>query len=168
MKLIYAMTAFCILLLCSCKSQMGQSKTDFDYASYIGRQSNHTDSLFSTLIVGQEQTIDKLSNLKVENTTTYYTLPDSGGKQYPIVVSTTKADKDEQQQIRSYMELAATMTAMQHTIDSLINAVDSALRQSSETKEVSWWDAQKHNLFMIALGAVLVMLLFLICRLRKK
>lgn len=147
---------------------MEQTQTDFDYTSYLEEQSSHTDSLFATLLTGQEETIDRLSNLKVENTTTYYTLPDSGGKQYPIVISTTKADKTEQEQEQSYTELSASMAIVQSTIDSLVTIMDSALQQSAETKELSWWDAQKHNILMIAIGAITVLVPFLIYRLRNK
>ena len=168
MKLLYIIIAAYCLLLCSCRSQMEQTQTDFDYTSYLEEQSSHTDSLFATLLTGQEETIDRLSNLKVENTTTYYTLPDSGGKQYPIVISTTKADKTEQEQEQSYTELSASMAIVQSTIDSLVTIMDSALQQSAETKELSWWDAQKHNILMIAIGAITVLVPFLIYRLRNK
>ena len=139
------------LLLISCKSQEAVTEKQTDYSSYFEKQGQKTDSLFAELKLQQQKTTEKLSNLKVENTTTYYTLPDSAGKQYPVYVSTTIANKDEKVNESMFAELSAEMSRMREVIDSLTNAVNAAMNQKEEVTELSWWDLHKWEVFLLVI-----------------
>lgn len=150
MKAKVILLAF-ITLLVSCKSQEVATEKQTDYSSYFDKQEQKTDSLFAQLQMQQQKTTEKLSNLKVENTTTYYTLPDSTGKQYPVYVSTTTANKDEKVNERMFTELSAEMSRMQEKIDSLTNSVNAAMKQKEEVTELSWWDLHKWEVFLLVI-----------------
>ena len=137
------------LLLISCKSQEVVTEKQTDYSSYFEKQGQKTDSLFAELKLQQQKTTEKLSNLKVENTTTYYTLPDSAGKQYPVYVSTTTANKDEKVNESMFAELITEMSRMKEVIDSLTNAVNAAMKQKEEVTELSWWDLHKSGIYSV-------------------
>lgn len=139
------------LLLISCKYQEAVTEKQTDYSSYFEKQGQKTDSLFAELKLQQQKTTEKLSNLKVENTTTYYTLPDSAGKQYPVYVSTTTANKDEKVNESMFAELSAEMSRMMEVIDSLTNAVNVAMNQKEEVTELSWWDLHKWEVFLLVI-----------------
>lgn len=140
-----------ITLLASCKSQEVVTEKQTDYSSYFEKQEQKTDSLFAELQMQQKKTTERLSNLKVENTTTYYTLPDSTGKQYPVYVSTTTANKDEKENENTFTELNAEIWRMQEKIDSLTNAVNAAMKQKEEVTELSWWDLHKWEVFLLVI-----------------
>ena len=139
------------LLLISCKSQEIVTEKQTDYSSYFEKLGQKTDSLFAELKLQQQKTTEKLSNLKVENTTTYYTLPDSAGKQYPVYISTTIANKDEKVNESMFAELSAEMSRMMEVIDSLTNEVNAAMNQKEEVTELSWWDLHKWEVFLLVI-----------------
>lgn len=140
---------FFMALLVSCKSQEKVTEKQTDYSSYFEKQGQKTDSLFAELKLQQQKTTEKLSNLKVENTTTYYTLPDSAGKQYPVYISTTTANKDEKVNESMFAELSAEMSRMMEVIDSLTNAVNASMNQKEEVTELSWWDLHKSCIYSV-------------------
>ena len=140
---------FFMALLVSCKSQETVTEKQTDYSSYFEKQGQKTDSLFAELKLQQQKTTEKLSNLKVENTTTYYTLPDSAGKQYPVYVSTTTANKDEKVNESMFAELSAEMSRMMEVIDSLTNEVNAAMNQKEEVTELSWWGLHKSGIYSV-------------------
>ena len=140
--LLYLLALVC--LLCGCKaSRQTDTKVQRDYSADWQRLSSQMDSLRAGFRLSQQQVTDKLSNLKVEHTTTYYTLPDSTGKQYPVYVSTTKADKDEQTTERIRTEMDACIREMRTIVDSLSRKVDAALKKEQKVRELSWWDLHK-------------------------
>ena len=140
---------FFMALLVSCKSQETVTEKQTDYSSYFEKQGQKTDSLFAELKLQQQKTTEKLSNLKVENTTTYYTLPDSAGKQYPVYVSTTTANKNDKVNENTFTELSAEMNRMQAKIDSLTKSVNAAMQQKEEVTELSWWDLHKNGIYSV-------------------
>lgn len=140
--LLYLLALVC--LLCGCKaSRQTDTKVQRDYSADWQRLSSQMDSLRAGFRLSQQQVTDKLSNLKVEHTTTYYTLPDSTGRQYPVYVSTTKADKDEQTTERIRTEMDACIREMRTIVDSLSRKVDAALKKEQKVAELSWWDRHK-------------------------
>ena len=140
--LLYILSIVC--LLCGCKaSQQTDTKVQRDYSAGWQRLSSQMDSLRAGFQLSQQRVTDKLSNLKVEHTTAYYTLPDSTGRQYPVYVSTTKADKDEQTTERIRTEMEACIRRMKAIVDSLSRKVDAALKKEQKVAELSWWDRHK-------------------------
>ncbi len=140
--LLYILAIVC--LLCGRKtSRQTDTKVQRDYSADWQRLSSQMDSLRAGFRLSQQQVTDKLSNLKVEHTTTYYTLPDSTGRQYPVYISTTKADKDEQTTERIRTEMDACIREMRTIVDSRSRKVDAALKKEQKVAELSWWDRHK-------------------------
>lgn len=163
--LLYLLALVC--LLCGCKtSRQTDTKVQRDYSGDWQRLSSQMDSLRAGFRLSQQQVTDKLSNLKVEHTTTYYTLPDSTGRQYPVYVSTTKADKDEQTTERIRTEMDACIREMRTIVDSLSRKVDAALKKEQKVAELSWWDRHKWKV-MVPVVLVIIATTF-IYKYRKK
>lgn len=164
--LLYVLAIVC--LLCGCKtSQQTNTETHQDYSADWQRLSSQIDSLRAGFQLSQQQVTDKLSNLKVEHTTTYYTLPDSTGKQYPVYISTTKADKDEQTTERIRTEMDAYFRRMEAIVDSLSRKVDAALKKEQKVRELSWWDLHKWKVLVSALVVVVIIIVTFIYKSRK-
>ena len=164
--LLYVLAIVC--LLCGCKaSQQTDTVTHQDYSADWQRLSSQMDSLRAMFQLSQQRVTDKLSNLKVEQTTTYYTLPDSTGRQYPVYVSTTKADKDEQTTERIRTEMDACIREMRTIVDSLSRKVDAALKKEQKVAELSWWDRHKWKVMVSGLVIVVIISGAFIYKLRR-
>ena len=158
-----------VCLLCGCKtSRQTDTKVQRDYSADWKRLSSQMDSLRAGFRQSQQQVTDKLSNLKVEHTTTYYTLPDSTGRQYPVYVSTTKADKDEQTTERIRTKMEACIRRMEAIVDSLSRKVDAALKKEQKVAELSWWDRHKGRVGIGAGMLVLVVVGYMVYRMRRR
>ena len=165
--LLYILALVC--LLCGCKtSRQTDTKVQRDYSADWQRLSSQMDSLRAGFRLSQQQVTDKLSNLKVEHTTTYYTLPDSTGRQYPVYVSTTKADKDEQTTERIRTEMDACIREMRSIVDSLSRKVDAALKKEQKVAELSWWDRHKWRVMVSGLVVVVIIIAAFVYRSRRK
>ena len=139
-----------------------------DYSGDLLGLSRQMDSLRASFELSRRRITDKLSNLKVEHTTTYYTLPDSMGRQYPVYVSTTKADKDEQTSEKVQTDMMATIRKLELRLDSLSSVIEAALREEQKVAEVSWWERHKGYVIGAAFGAVLVVFGWMVYRIRRK
>ena len=159
---------FFMALLVSCKSQETVTEKQTDYSSYFEKQGQKTDSLFAELKLQQQKTTEKLSNLKVENTTTYYTLPDSAGKQYPVYISTTTANKYEKVNESMFAELSAEMSRMREVIDSLTNEINAAMNQKEEVTELSWWGLHKIGIYSVIAVLIIGFIGYLILKHKGK
>ena len=165
--LLYILAIVC--LLCGCKaSKQTDTQVQRDYSGDWRRLSSRMDSLRAGFRLSQQQVTDKLSNLKLEHTTTYYTLPDSTGKQYPVYISTTKADKDEQTTERIRTEMEAYFRRMEAIVDSLSRKVDAALKKEQKVAELSWWDRHKWKVMVSGLVVVVIIIAAFIYRSRRK
>lgn len=91
---------------------------------------------------------DRLSNLKVENTTVFLSPPDSTGKQHVIKESTTTASKHEQERMEIDESLSIILQQFSNQLDTLSNKVDAFLNQKERLIELSWWDL--HNMDVYA------------------
>ena len=169
-RLNHAVIACAIMsaLTYSCKSQEIQTDEAKDYTAYFERQESRTDSMFKKLDAEYKRTSEKLSSLKIENTTTYYTLPDSIGKQYPVVVSTTKADKNEKEKEEMYAELSGVVERLQTQIDSLSELIKGAETKKEKLVELSWWDANKGKVYMTVACVIIALAANLIYKLKRK
>lgn len=161
MKLYNLIILIASFVLVSCQSHEAITDNKTDYSSYFEKQEQKTDSLFAELQLQQKKTTERLSNLKVEHTTTYYTLPDSAGKQYPVYISTTTANKDEKVNESMFTELSAEMLRMQAKIDSLTNAVNAVMQQKEEVAELSWWDIHKGKVIATVVIVIILGTVFL-------
>ena len=96
------------------------------------------DSSFSALYANQNRMTEKLSNLKIENKTTYYTLPDSLGKQHTTKIVETVVNKEDKEVSKEISELRNIVERQSKQIDSLTNTIKSTVQEQSKVKEVSW------------------------------
>lgn len=104
-------------------------------------------------------TTDKLSDLKIENTTVYLSPPDSTGKQYPVKESTTTASKKDQERTEVYETLSITLQQFSNRLDTISNKVNVLLNQKETVLELSWWDLHKDKvyiglIFLIIIGGI--------------
>ena len=161
------MYVLAVLTLASCRTSKNTAQqVNRDYSADFLRLSREFDSLRAGFQLSQRQVTDKLSNLKVEHTTTYYTLPDSAGRQYPVYVSTTKADKDEQTSEKMQTDMMATIRRLDAVVDSLSEKVDEALKEEQKVAEVSWWERHKWRV-LVPVVLVIIVVAF-VYKLRKK
>ncbi len=165
---IFLLYVLAVLTLASCRTSKNTAQqVNQDYSSDFLRLSREFDSLQAGFQMSQRQVTDKLSNLKVEHVTTYYTLPDSAGKQYPVYVSTTKADKDEQTTQQTYTDMMATIRRMELRLDSLSSVIEAALREEQKVAEVSWWDRHKWRV-LVPVVVVIIAVSFAFAFKRRK
>ena len=95
-------------------------------------------------------------------------MPDSTGRQYPVYVSTTKADKDEQTTERIRTEMDAYFRRMEAMVDSLSRKVDAVLKKEQKVAELSWWDRHKWRVMVSGLVVVVIIIAAFVYRFRKK
>ena len=109
-----------------------EKQQQIDYSSELQQLRNSLDSLHIDIDKQSKVTADKLSNLKLENKTVYLSMPDSTGKQYPII-----------SQISS-------------KLDSLYQRVNELSKSSGKTIELSWWDLHKDKIYLSAIITMLI------------
>lgn len=157
----YCLAIFLTAFLYGCKSQQIKGNETGVREETVSRNESNTDSLLLSLSKEQKEMIERLSNLKIENTTTYYTLPDSTGKQYPVYVSQTKADKEEKESKESYAHVDAELQRIIEKMDSMNRVIQEVIDKKEETVELSWWDVNNGKIGVsfafIAVAALLFM-----------
>lgn len=109
---------------------------------------------------------DRLSDLKIENTTVYLSDPDSTGKQYPVKESTTTVSKQEQERTEVDETLSITLQQFSNRLDSLGYKVDAILSQKEKIAELSWWDLHKDKVYIG--NIILIVISWLVYRIRRK
>jgi hypothetical protein len=92
---------------------------------------------------------DRLSDLKIENTTVYLSAPDSAGKQHVVKESITKVSKQEQERTEVDETLSITLQQFSNRLDTINNKVNALLNQREKVIELSWWDLHKDKIYVI-------------------
>lgn len=147
--------AFIILLtlaiwLSSCKTSRNlEMQKQIDYSGDFLYLRNLIESLRLDVNKQTKITTDKLSDLKIENTTVYLSDPDSTGKQYPIKESTTTAFKQEQERTEINETLSLTLQQFSNRLDTISSKVNAILNQKVKVVELSWWDLHKDKAYII-------------------
>lgn len=143
-----------------------ETQKQIDYSGEFSRIQSMIESLRTDVSKQTKITTDKLSDLKIENTTVYLSSPDSTGKQYPIKESTTTASKQEQERTEISETLLLTMQQFSNRLDTISNKVDAVLNQKEKIIELSWWDLHKDKVYLSVI--VLIIVSWLVCRIRSK
>ena len=144
----------------SCKTSRNmETEKQIDYSGDFLYLRNLIESLRLDVNKQTKITTDKLSDLKIENTTVYLSPPDSTGKQYPVKESTTTASKQEQERSEVDETLSITLQQFSNRLDSLSYKVDAVLNQKETVLELSWWDLHKDKvyiglIFLIIIGGI--------------
>lgn len=166
MKALVYITIFLMsgIWLSSCKTSRNiDAQKHVDYSQQFKLIQNTVESLRVDVSKQAKITNDKLSNLKVENTTVYLSPPDSTGKQHVIKESTTTASKQEKERMEIDETLSLTLQQVSSRLDSLDNKIDAMLNQDEKVVELSWWDLHKDAV----IGIIAIIILLIIARLKK-
>ena len=95
-----------------------------------------------------KMTTEKLSDLKIENTTVYLSAPDSIGRQYPVKESTTTASRQDKERTEVDETLSVILQQFSNRLDSINNKVNALLNQKETVIELSWWDLHKDKVYI--------------------
>ncbi len=151
----------------SCKTSRNiETQKQIDYSGDFLYLRNLIESLRLDVNKQTKITTDKLSDLKIENTTVYLSDPDSTGKQYPVKESTTTASKQEQERIEVDETLSITLQQFSNRLDTISNKVNALLNQREKVVELSWWDLHKDKVYIGVI--ILIIICWLAYGLRKK
>lgn len=135
--------------LSSCKSSRNiETHKQVDYSGEFPYLQKVMEELRIGLSKQTKIVNDRLSDLKIENTTVFLSPPDSTGKQHVIKESTTIASKQEQERMEIDESLSITLQQFSNQLDTLSNKVDAFLNQKERLIELSWWDL--HNMDVYA------------------
>lgn len=168
LKILFCSVA-CLLFLLSagCVTPKNINRdTRIDYSDNLRQMQSRMDSLLYNMKLMQRETSERLSNLKIENITTYLSPPDSTGKQYPTVISETKANKEEKENKTTDTKIEVTMQQLVKEVNDLKEQLNAVVSDKEKVKEVSWWQLHKVDLYTILFSLVIVG--WLVYRLRNK
>lgn len=150
----------------SCKTSRNiETQKQIDYSGDFLYLRNLIESLRLDVNKQTKITTDKLSDLKIENTTVYLSPPDSTGKQYPVKESTTTASKKDQERTEVYETLSITLQQFSNRLDTISNKVNALLNQREKVVELSWWDLHKDKVYCYVIGLILAG--WLVCKFKK-
>ena len=136
--------------LSSCKTSRNlEMQKQIDYSGDFLYLRNLIESLRLDVNKQTKITTDKLSDLKIENTTVYLSDPDSTGKQYPVKESTTTAFRQEQEKTEINETLSLTLQQFSNRLDTISSKVNVILSQKEKVVELSWWDLHKDKAYII-------------------
>lgn len=153
--------------LSSCKTSRNiDTQKQVDYSSEFQYLRKVMEELRLGLNKQTKIVNDRLSDLKIENTTVYLSAPDSTGKQHVIKESTTTASKQEQERTEVYETLSITLQQFSNRLDTISNKVNVLLNQKETVVELSWWDLHKDKVYIGIIGLFIVG--WLVYRWRKK
>ena len=164
MKPLYLLLLLLVLTGCRTSKNVDTDK-QVDYAGELTVMQHRLDSLLATMQVERKEITDRLSNLKGEHKTVYYSVPDSSGKQYPVIISQTNADKEDKENTESTTELNATISELRTELASLNQRIDSLVKEQQKVAEVSWWNLYKWQVFIFIV--ILVVVGYMVYKLRK-
>lgn len=156
----------CAVLLSSCAAPKNMEKeTNADYSGVLQRMQSRMDSLVAGMSLIRNETSDKLSNLKVEQKTFYYYVPDSAGNQYPSKLIETSINKSDNVSKSVDTEFGMAVRQLATDVSELKKKVDSAILEKGKEEVLSWWDLHRDKVYA---GAILLLFVFVLTgKLRK-
>ena len=119
-----------------------------DYSDDFNRIQSIIESLRVDVNKQMKMTTEKMSDLKIENTTVFLSPPDSTGKQYPVKESTTTASRQDKERTEVDETLSVTLQQFSNRLDSINNKVNALLNQKETVIELSWWDLHKDKVYI--------------------
>lgn len=155
-----------LLALSACRtSQNVDTDKQVDYSGELSGMQHQLDSLMAAVQVERKEITDRLSNLKVEHKTVYYSVPDSAGRQYPVIISQTNADKEDKENTETTTELYATISGLRAEVTSLNQRIDSFVKEQQKVAEMTWWDLHKWEVCVVVV--LLIVVGYMIYKLKK-
>ena len=119
-----------------------------DYSDDFNRIQSIIESLRVDVNKQIKMTTEKLSDLKIENTTVYLSAPDSTGRQYPVKESTTTASRQDKERTEVDETLSVILQQFSNRLDSIDNKVNALLNQKETVIDLSWWDLHKNKVYV--------------------
>ena len=150
-RLIYIITFILIsgIWLSSCKTSRNMEiQKQVDYSDDFNRIQSIIESLRVDVNKQMKMTTEKLSDLKIENTTVYLSAPDSIGRQYPVKESTTTASRQDKERTEVDETLSVILQQFSNRLDSINNKVNALLNQKETVIDLSWWDLHKDKVYI--------------------
>lgn len=157
-RLIYIITFILMsgIWLSSCKTSRNMEiQKQVDYSDDFIRIQSIIESLRVDVNKQMKMTTEKLSDLKIENTTVYLSAPDSIGRQYPVKESTTTASRQDKERTEVDETLSVTLQQFSNRLDTISNKVNALLNQREKAVELSWWDLHKDKVYRYVIGLIL-------------
>lgn len=149
-----------VLLLVGCATPKNiDHAAQIDYSESIRQMRSRMDSLLANMQLMRKETSDKLSNLKIDNTTTFLSPPDSTGKQYPTVISETKANKEEKESTSVDTEITITIQRLVKEVSKLREELDAIVNEEEKVIGVSWWQLHKIDVYTGLVAVIIVIYL---------
>lgn len=144
-----------MVLVCSCRpSRNLTTETNKDYSGSFELLMQRIDSVTKSMTMNQQEIFKRISNLKVENTTVLYSLPDSTGKQYPMQESTTKVNKENRESRQIDTQIIDEVQKISVGLEKLMGIVESAIDNKTEKVMLSWWSLNKDKVYF---GVILLL-----------
>ncbi len=135
--------------LSSCKTSRNMEiQKQVDYSDDFIRIQSIIESLRVDVNKQMKMTTEKLSDLKIENTTVYLSAPDSIGRQYPVKESTTTASRQDKERTEVDETLSVILQQFSNRLDSINNKVNALLNQKETVIDLSWWDLHKDKVYI--------------------
>lgn len=169
MKALIYITMFLMsgIWLSSCKTSRNiETQKHVDYSGDLQYLRKIIEELRIDLSKQTKIVNDRLSNLKVENTTVYLSDPDSTGRQHIVKESTTTASRQEQERTEVDETLSITLQQFSNRLDTISDKVTALLNQKERIVELSWWDLHKDKVYIGIIGLFIVE--WLVYRIRRK
>lgn len=155
--LFFSVACLLFLLSAGCVTPKNINRdTRIDYSGSFEQMQSRMDSLLANMKLMQRETSERLSNLKIENTTTYLSPPDSTGKQYPTQVSETTVNKEEKENKTTDTKIEATMQLLIKEVNDLKQKLNTSISEKEKVKEVSWWQLHKVDVYAVVFGMVIM------------
>lgn len=149
-----------LFAMCGCTgSKHLETERAVDYAGHSSSFEDTVDSLRMELSRAARQTMERFSDLKVENRTVVWSAPDSCGRQYKERESHTSVDRSDREMSELEEKAMADYLRLSHRIDSLMEKVDGRSLEKVAERKLSWWEETKLHYGGFALVAVAVCIL---------
>jgi hypothetical protein len=163
-----------LFAICGCAgSKHLETERTADYTGHSSSFEDTVDSLRMELSSVVRQTVERFSDLKVENRTVVWSEPDSCGRQYKERESRTSIDRRDQEMSELEEKAMADYLRLSHRIDSLMEKVDGQSLEKVAERKLSWWEEAKLHyggfaMVVVAVVALVRGILFVYQRNRNK
>ena len=149
-----------VFAMCGCAgSRHLETERAADYARRSSSFEDTVDSLRMELSRAARQTMERFSDLKVENRMVVWSAPDSCGRQYKERESRTSIDRRDREITELVEKAMADYLRLSHRIDSLMEKADGQSLEKVAERKLSRWEETKLHYGGFAFVAVVVCIL---------
>lgn len=164
------MAALCMVAFASLLSSCATPKNtgmyaQADYSGAFQQIQARIDSLTYDLRRVRKRESVKSSAIDVNNETTFFSRPDSMGRQYATAVSKTTVGKEENEREIVETETAVSIRKILDEVSALREQLDAAISKKEDTESLSRWDLHKDKVYAGAILLIIAYMLYL--RLKK-